>query len=78
MAGNCECESPCGGTCGSLNGGGFVDPYLGSGAVNGGYQGEVLQGDRFLPRSHETRRYDSQGDRIISEEPLPSAIEYLN
>lgn len=58
---------------------GVVDPYLGSGTNNGAYQGgAVLQGDGFQPRNYEARRFDDQGDLIISEESLPAGIEYRN
>ncbi len=83
MPGDCGCGTSCGGNCGAYNGGvmydrGVVDPYLGSGATNGGYQGgEVIQGDGFQARSYGARRFDDQGDQIISEDPMPAGIEYL-
>ncbi len=85
MPSDCGCGVSCGGNCGSSYQGGVmydgsgVDPYLGSGAVNGGYQGGgSMQGDGFQPRNYRANRYDEQGDRIISEDPMPSGIEYLN
>jgi hypothetical protein len=57
---------------------GVVDPYLGSGTINGGYQGgEAIQGDGFESRRYGARRFDDQGDQIISEDPLPAGIEYV-
>lgn len=77
MPGDCSCGSDCGGTCGSVNQGGAafqggaVDPYLGSGSYQGG---AVMQGDGFQSRGYDARRFDEQGDRIISQDPMPSEM----
>lgn len=58
--------------------GGVVDPYLG-GVNNGGYPtGGVIQGDRFQPRTYQSNKVDSYGDRIISEEPLPPGARIVD
>lgn len=80
MPGDCGCRSDCGGTCGSVNNGGAafqggtVDPYL-----NGGFSGgAVMQGDGFQSRGYDSRRFDEQGDRIISQDPLPPGMQFTN
>ncbi|WP_236624734.1 hypothetical protein [Rhodopirellula sp. SWK7] len=89
MAGDCGCGSSCGGDCGVTQyggvqyDGGVVDPYLGSGVYDGGYNSGVIQGDGFQPRTHQSNRFDpgqfdSQGDRIISADPLPPGANILN
>jgi hypothetical protein len=94
MAGDCGCGSACGGTCndvqygdaydsGVMYNGGVVDPYLGGGAViNGGYpSGGMIQGDGFQPRNYQSNhsgQFDSQGDRIISVDPLPPGARVQN
>lgn len=81
MPGDCGCGTACGGTCGSANNGGgayeggVVDPYLGNGGYSGG---NVMQGDGFQSRNYGARRFDDQGDRIISQDPMPSGMEYTN
>ncbi|MEM6364991.1 MAG: hypothetical protein AAF745_11225, partial [Planctomycetota bacterium] len=66
------------------------DPYLQSGTIIGpGYGGasmggmpymgdSIYQGDNFQPRSYQSRKVDSQGDTIISEDPLPPGAQLVN
>lgn len=75
-AGACE-------SCNSYGGhyeGVVSDPYLGN-PVNGysdGYSGGY-QGDNFYDRnSYQSRRFDSRGDEIISESPLPPGAQIIN
>lgn len=79
-AGRCEsCNS-----YGAYHEGGVVDPYLNGTVtegpvVNGQYQGGPIQGDNFYDRNnYRARKFDSQGDEIISEGSMPTGARYID
>ena len=82
--GDCGCGNVCGNSCGGGTYGGVVtDPYMSGQVIDGSmpYEGQIV-GESTYPGSaapiqsddFSARKFDSDGNRILWEEPLPPGV----